>query len=549
MMVDRLMYRNLLLIICLFMTTDIRNCSGNFSRSISTQIGTTEIEIKSKSIGWITDGTASVAKLENRTDDIVWNTNGTHTVTEIENKTDAIVWNTVGTLTVADYNGSEQTTENTNKNIVNQNDYAISDPSENNDSKHHSTNFINVFRTRLYSDIEKSTRSLDVTHLQTENTLNDTSMNKSSAATVKEIEKIMFVSTERDIFSSSLNKSWSHTTTEGMDYTLSTSTHRNMLNPSNSNSAESLPPSSPVEFEDTTVDSGTNGREIATTSSDAIALMALRDTCAKLGTCEYMSRYASEFHLCHCDHKCTLYGDCCINSNFTRESDTIGKRFQCAIMEKSNKISSDIGIFVVDNCPDSYMISERYKLCNNNLSIAGPYVVEINGTVYNNKLCAECHNVFNYTSFTVKITLNHRKTDEQYKGLSLSEYIKAVISNNAGLQPMEYLALATSNPQTEYMLMPPYGITGRSCIIYKEPHDTVECTDYVINPIRTNNVNGTLYRNSFCKRDDINKPSICFGALLRRIWRHDAHSLAVLVSFSSDTDRACNDGEQKVILI
>ena len=72
MMVDRLMYRNLLLIICLFMTTDIRNCSGNFSRSMSsTQIGTTEIEIKSKSIGWITDGTASVAKLENRTNDIV----------------------------------------------------------------------------------------------------------------------------------------------------------------------------------------------------------------------------------------------------------------------------------------------------------------------------------------------------------------------------------------------------------------------------------------------------------------------------------------------
>jgi hypothetical protein len=56
---------------------------------------------------------------------------------------------------------------------------------------------------------------------------------------------------------------------------------------------------------------------------------------------------------------------------------------------------------------------------------------------------------------------------------------------------------------TEYMLMPPYGITGRSCIIYKEPqlNDTVECTDYVINPIRTNIVNGTLYRNSFCKRD------------------------------------------------
>jgi hypothetical protein len=36
---------------------------------------------------------------------------------------------------------------------------------------------------------------VDVTHLQTENTLNDTSMNKSSAATVKKNEKIMFVST------------------------------------------------------------------------------------------------------------------------------------------------------------------------------------------------------------------------------------------------------------------------------------------------------------------------------------------------------------------
>jgi hypothetical protein len=101
------------------------------------------------------------------------------------------------------------------------------------------------------------------------------------------------------------------------------------------------------------------------------------------------------------------------------------------------------------------------------------------------------------------------------------------------------------------MLIPPYGTTGRSCIIYKEPqlNDTVECTEYVINPIRTNIVNGTLYRNSFCKRDDINKPSICFGALLRRIWRYDTHSLAVLFSFSPDIDRACNDGEQKVILI
>ena len=220
-------------------------------------------------------------------------------------------------------------------------------------------------------------------------------------------------------------------------------------------------------------------------------------------------------------------------------------------MEKSNSISSHIGIFVVDTCPDSYWISERYKLCNNNLSIAGPYVVDINGTIYKNKFCAECHNVFNYKSFTVKITLNHRKTDEQYKGLSLSEYIKAIISNNAGLQPMEYLALATSNPQTEYMLIPPYGTTGRSCIIYKEPqlNDTVECTDYVINPMRTNIVNGTLYRNSFCKRDDINKPSMCFGALLGRIWRHDVHSLSVLFSFSPDIDRVCNDGEQKVILI
>ena len=142
--------------------------------------------------------------------------------------------------------------------------------------------------------------------------------------------------------------------------------------------------------------------------------MALRDTCAVFGTCEYMSRYETEFHLCHCDNKCTLYDDCSINSNFTRESDTIGKRFQCAIMEKSNKISSDIGIFVVDNIPDSYMISERYKLCNSNLSIAGPYVVDINGTVYKNKFCAECHNVFNYNSFTVKITINQRKTDKQY---------------------------------------------------------------------------------------------------------------------------------------
>jgi hypothetical protein len=51
------------------MTTDIRNCSGNFSRSISsTPVGTTEIENKSKNISWNTDGTVLVAEIENRTD-------------------------------------------------------------------------------------------------------------------------------------------------------------------------------------------------------------------------------------------------------------------------------------------------------------------------------------------------------------------------------------------------------------------------------------------------------------------------------------------------
>ena len=161
-------------------------------------------------------------------------------------------------------------------------------------------------------------------------------MNRSPVDAVKEL---VFASTERNMLRSSLNKSWSPTTTEGMDYILSTSTHRNIFNSSNSNSAESRQPSSPhVEIEDKTVDSGTNGREITTTSSDDIALMTLRDTCAVFGTCEYMSRYTSEFHLCHCDNKCTLYDDCCINSNFTRESHTIGTRFQCTIVEKSDSL-------------------------------------------------------------------------------------------------------------------------------------------------------------------------------------------------------------------
>jgi hypothetical protein len=259
------------------------------------------------------------------------NTDGTLTVADIDNKTDAIGWNTVGTLAVADYNGSEKTAEKSSKNIVNPNAYTISAP-----SKYHSTNCFNVFGTRLYSDIEQTTRFRDVANLQSENALNDSSVNKSPVDAVKEI---VFASAERNMFRSSLNKSWSPTTTDGMDYILSTSTHRNISNPSNNNSTESRPPSSPhVEIEDKTVDSRTNGREITTTSSDDIALMALRDTCVVFGTCEYMSRYTNEFHLCHCDKTCTLYDDCCINSNFTRESDTIGKRFQCAIVERSDSL-------------------------------------------------------------------------------------------------------------------------------------------------------------------------------------------------------------------
>jgi hypothetical protein len=120
-------------------------------------------------------------------------------------------------------------------------------------SSYHLTNCYNVFETRLRSDIEQTTRFLDVTNLQSENALNDSSMNRSPVDAVKEI---VFASTERNMFSSSLNKSWSLTTTEGMDYILSTSTHRNISNPSNSNSTESRPPSSPhVEIEDNTVDS------------------------------------------------------------------------------------------------------------------------------------------------------------------------------------------------------------------------------------------------------------------------------------------------------
>jgi hypothetical protein len=231
-MVDRPRCTLLLLIICLFTITDIRNCSGNFSRSISsTPVGTTEIKNTPDAIACNTDETVSVAEIENKGDVIGLNTDGTLTVADIDNKTDAIGWNTVGTLAVADYNGSEQTTEKSSKNIVNPNAYTISAP-----SKYHSTNCFNVFGTRLYSDIEQTTRFRDVENLQSENAQNGSSVNTSPVDAVKEI---VFTSAERNMFRSSLNKSWSPTTTDGMDYTLSTSTHRNIFNPSNSNSAES----------------------------------------------------------------------------------------------------------------------------------------------------------------------------------------------------------------------------------------------------------------------------------------------------------------------
>jgi hypothetical protein len=122
---------------------------------------------------------------------------------------------------------------------------------------------------------------------------------------------------------------------------------------------------------------------------------------------------------------------------------------------------------------------------------------------------AECHNVFNYTSFTVKITLNHRKTDEQYKGLSLSEYIKAVISNKTYRRFVNVISL-----------------TKRI---------TIQC------PI--NDVCSYWINDIICTFH-----CIIQLRLLIDDTRH-AHSLAVLFSFSSDIDRACYDGEQKVILI
>jgi hypothetical protein len=51
------------------MITDIINCSGNISRSISsTPVGTTEIKNKPDAIACNTDETVSVAEIENKGD-------------------------------------------------------------------------------------------------------------------------------------------------------------------------------------------------------------------------------------------------------------------------------------------------------------------------------------------------------------------------------------------------------------------------------------------------------------------------------------------------
>ena len=120
-------------------------------------------------------------------------------------------------------------------------------------------------------------------------------------------------------------------------------------------------------------------------------VLAEQDECALFGTCDYVSKWPTEYQFCHCDYVCNFYDDCCHDYlNYSSKHRSYSDMLSCAPMERIKNVWLKLGIFRMNTCPELYTNSEIYEKCQQNDNVTKLYVADDKETVYKNAYCAEC---------------------------------------------------------------------------------------------------------------------------------------------------------------
>jgi hypothetical protein len=83
-----------------------------------------------------------------------------------------------------------------------------------------------------------------------------------------------------------------------------------------------------------------------------------------------------------------MFNDCCLDNDLVNtSSEVITPQFECLPYSSANPYD---GIFVINQCPDRNSSSETDFQCrDNDILRVGPWVVDDDGIIYQNRHCAK----------------------------------------------------------------------------------------------------------------------------------------------------------------
>ena len=221
------------------------------------------------------------------------------------------------------------------------------------------------------------------------------------------------------------------------------------------------------------------------------------DICSQYGTCHFVSTLKVQY--CRCDDLCIMFNDCCLDNDLVNtSSEVITPQFECLPYSSANPYD---GIFVINQCPDRNSSSETDFQCrDNDILRVGPWVVDDDGIIYQNRHCAKCNGKSYFIMFLVEIW----NVSPRFLQNSMNYTSMVKIQTLLSYQTSRY------TPQTK--MVSPKGTTVRHCLIYQPPMDnTPTCQKYFSNPIilPTDTRTLAIFRNRFCVPSS--KQILCLG--------------------------------------
>ena len=261
------------------------------------------------------------------------------------------------------------------------------------------------------------------------------------------------------------------------------------------------------------------------------------DPCKFFGTCDYTRTL--QFPYCHCEKQCEDFNNnCCFEpQNLTHHISINQYIYECLDFDSIK--SSRHGYYVITKCFHDLTNDSNGQLVEKcqgtNIVSVGPWVLGDNGLIYRNKFCAQCNGIASFKLFSVQF--NNVPVTVFYEIWNKTKEEKITLLSNDDMYRYMY-----------YKLVPPFELDNvMECYdVHPINNASLECQNYIVNPVFSPYDAKVFYRNAYCFPDEI-KDMLCLGPFISRSVinnLYDMYPLTILFNF--ERQDSVDDCDMKV---